>query len=64
MQNLTVDGTSNCSDLNDKDSDVEFEKNEIGELVPKRKNTGPWKVQEVENPTPQGNFIVIITNYK
>lgn len=62
MQNLTTEGMSNCSDYNDKDNEVEFEKNEIGEMVPKRKNTGPWKVQEAETPTPQGILIVIINN--
>ncbi|VVC42177.1 Protein CDV3 [Cinara cedri] len=54
MQNLTTDSISNCSDYNDKDSDIEFEKNEVGEMVPKRKNTGPWKVPEIEStPTPK-----------
>lgn len=61
MQNLTIDSISNCSDYNEKDSDIEFEKNEVGEMVPKRKNTGPWKVPEVEStPTPKGIFILIV----
>lgn len=55
IQNLTIDNTSNFSDNNDKDDEIEFEENEAGEIVPKRKPAGPWKVQEVEPaPTPKG----------
>lgn len=49
IQNLTTDSTSNCSDNNDRDSEIEFEENEAGEMIPKRKNTGPWKVTEIES---------------
>ncbi|XP_050530470.1 protein CDV3 homolog [Daktulosphaira vitifoliae] len=48
IQNLTTDGSTNCSDSNDKDDTVEFEENEAGEMVPKRKQAGPWKVAEAE----------------
>lgn len=52
MQNLTVDCPSNFTDNNDKDDEIEFEENEAGEMVPKRKNAGPWKVNEPEQPPP------------
>ncbi|XP_025423575.1 protein CDV3 homolog isoform X1 [Sipha flava] len=53
IQNLTTDSPY-YSDNNDKEDDVEFEENEAGEMVPKRKNPGPWKVHEPE-PTPPTN---------
>lgn len=61
MQNLTTDCSSNCSDNNEKDDEIEFEENEAGELVPKRKNAGPWKVPEPEPaPPPKGTCIYIL----
>lgn len=54
IQNLTTD-SPHYSDSNEKDEEIEFEENEAGEMVPKRKNPGPWKVQEVEPvPPPKG----------
>ncbi|XP_029344575.1 protein CDV3 homolog [Acyrthosiphon pisum] len=52
MQNLTADCPSNLTDNNEKDDEIEFEENEAGEMVPKRKNAGPWKVNEPELPPP------------
>uniref|UniRef100_A0A2S2P0M7 Protein CDV3 n=1 Tax=Schizaphis graminum TaxID=13262 RepID=A0A2S2P0M7_SCHGA len=52
MQNLTADCPSNFTDNNDKDDEIEFEENEAGEMVPKRKNAGPWKLNEPEQPPP------------
>lgn len=57
MQNLTTECSSNCPDNNEKDDEVEFEENDVGEMVPKKKNVGPWKVREPEYippPTPKG----------
>lgn len=51
IQSLTTDCSSNFLDNNEKDDEIEFEENEAGEMVPKRKNAGPWKVTEIE-PTP------------
>ncbi|KAL4135672.1 hypothetical protein QTP88_007270 [Uroleucon formosanum] len=52
MQNLTADCPANFTDNNEKDDEIEFEENEAGEMVPKRKNAGPWKVNEPEQPPP------------
>lgn len=52
IQSLTIDNSSNYSDNNDKDDEIEFEENEAGEMVPKRKNLGPWKVTEPEPAPP------------
>ncbi|XP_050439358.1 protein CDV3 homolog [Adelges cooleyi] len=52
IQNLTADVSSNCSDNNEKDDAIEFEENEAGEMVPKRKQAGPWKVHEPEPVAP------------
>jgi len=59
MQNLTADCPSNLTDNNEKDDEVEFAENEAGEMVPKRKNAGPWKLNEPEQPPPppKGNFL-------
>lgn len=48
IQNLTTDSNTNYSDNSDKDNEIEFEENEAGEMIPKRKNTGPWKVSDIE----------------
>lgn len=57
MQNLTTDGSSNYTDNNEKDDEIEFEENENGEMVPKKKNAGPWKVTEPEiAPPPKGTL--------
>ncbi|CAH1732813.1 protein CDV3 homolog [Aphis gossypii] len=52
MQTLTADCPSSFTDNNDKDDEIEFEENEAGEMVPKRKNAGPWKLTEPEQPPP------------
>lgn len=52
IQSLTIDNSSNYLDNNDKDDEIEFEENEAGEMVPKRKNLGPWKVTEPEPALP------------
>lgn len=55
IQSLTTDCSSNYTDSNDKDDEIEFEENENGEMVPRRKNAGPWKVPEPEPaPPPKG----------
>lgn len=64
IQNLTTDGSTNCSDNNDKDDAVEFEENEAGEMVPKRKQAGPWKVAETEVVVPPKGIIKNIIIYK
>lgn len=57
IQTLTTDCSYNFSDNNEKDDEIEFEENEAGEMVPKRKNPGPWKVTEPEpTPPPKGNY--------
>jgi len=68
IQNLTTDCASNSSDSNERDNEVQFEENESGEMIPKRKNLGPWKVPEIE-PTllPKGilyiiNLLTMFTN--
>lgn len=66
MQNLTADCPSNFTDNNEKDDEIEFEENEAGEMVPKRKNAGPWKVNEPEQPPPPpiGNFLFFTLGIK
>jgi len=66
MQNLTADCPSNLTDNNEKDDEIEFEEREAGEMVPKRKNAGPWKVNEPEQPPPppKGNFLFLPTKLK
>lgn len=62
MQNLTTECSSNYADNNEKDDEIEFEENDNGEMVPKKKNVGPWKVPEPEYippPIPKGNNFTI-----
>lgn len=64
MQTLTADCPSSFTDNNDKDDEIEFEENEAGEMVPKRKNAGPWKLTEPEQPLPpppKGNLYFLLT---
>lgn len=56
---MTIDSTSNYNDNNDKEDEIEYEENEAGEMVVKRKNPGPWKVTEPAEtiPIPKGTKI-------
>lgn len=63
IQNLTADSNTNYSD-SDKDNEIEFEENEAGEMIPKRKNTGPWKVSDIEPiPLPKGICNQFLTTF-